>query len=137
MPESAAARPAVFTIPAHRSFADALAAGLIQRFGRDPLALARGRILLPSNRAVRTLTEAFVRASGSGLVLPRLIPIGDPELDERIGGALEPVDLGTPIPPAIDPLVRLLALADIVRSNGIGAAEGLRLAQDLARTLDA
>ena len=65
--------PAVFNIPSHRSFADALVAGLIARFGRDPMALARGRILLPNNRAVRTVTEAFVRASGGGLVLPRLI----------------------------------------------------------------
>jgi ATP-dependent helicase/nuclease subunit B len=36
-------RPAIFTIPSHRSFADALAAGLIERFGKDPLGLARGR----------------------------------------------------------------------------------------------
>ena len=81
MPDLAAASPAVFTIPSNRSFADALAAGLIQRFGKDPLGLARGRILLPNNRAVRTVTEAFVRASGSGLLLPRLIPVGDPQLD--------------------------------------------------------
>ena len=32
--------------PTHRSFADALAAGLIQRFGKDPLGLPEGRILL-------------------------------------------------------------------------------------------
>ncbi len=136
MPERAAERPAVFTIPAHRSFADALAAGLIQRFGKDPLGLARGRILLPNNRAVRAVTEAFVRASGSGLLLPRLIPIGDPELDERIGGALEPIDDAEPIPPAIDPLQRLLTLAELVRGEGVGSTEALRLAQDLARTLD-
>ena len=85
-------RVAVFTIPSHRSFADALAAGLIARFGKDPLGLARGRILLPNNRAVRAVTDAFVRASGSGLLLPRLIPVGDPELDERIGGALDRID---------------------------------------------
>src|SRR5256885_10580432 len=103
--------PAVFTIPSHRSFADALATGLIDRFGKDPLGLARGRILLPNNRAVRAVTEAFVRASGSGLLLPRLIPIGDPELDERIGGALEPIGDDQPVPPAIDPLERLLTLA--------------------------
>src|SRR5438128_8645413 len=104
-------RPAVFTIPSHRSFADALAAGLIQRFGKAPLGLARGRILLPNNRAVRAVTEAFVRASGGGLLLPRLVPIGDPELDERIGGALDRID--EPAPPAIDPMERLLALASI------------------------
>jgi len=135
MPETAAERPAVFTIPAHRSFADSLAAGLIQKFGKDPLALARGRILLPNNRAVRTVTEAFVRASGSGLLLPRLIPIGDPELDERIGGALEPID-GDSVPAAVDPLQRLLMLAELVRGENTGSAEALRLARDLARTLD-
>ena len=139
MPEAAerARHPAVFTIPTNRSFADALVAGLIARYGRDPLSLARGRILLPNNRAVRSITGAFVRASGSGLVLPRLIPIGDPELDERIGGALDPADLDDPVPPAVDPLQRLLALAELVRSDGESASEAIRTAADLARTLDA
>src|SRR5512144_2626185 len=134
MPEAAAASPAVFTIPANRSFADALAAGLIQRLGKDPLALARGRILLPNNRAVRAVTDAFVRASGSGLLLPRLIPVGDPEVDERVGSALETVEAEL-VPPAIDPTERILRLASIVGSEG--SAESLRLAADLARTLDA
>jgi ATP-dependent helicase/nuclease subunit B len=125
--------PAVFTIPTHRSFADALAAGLIQRFGKDTLGLAQGRILLPNNRAVRAITDAFVRASGNGLLLPRLIPVGDPELDERLGGALDRID--DPAPPAIEAKERLLTLASIVR--GEGSAESLRLAADLARTLDA
>ena len=56
MPEG----PAVFTIPSHRSFADSFVGGLVARYGRDPLALAGGRILLPNNRAVRAFTEAFV-----------------------------------------------------------------------------
>jgi ATP-dependent helicase/nuclease subunit B len=131
------AGPTVFTIPAHRSFADALVAGLLVRFRADPIELASGRILLPNNRAVRTVTEAFVRASGNGLVLPRLIPVGDPELEERIGGALDPLDAADEIPPAIDPLARLLGLADMIRSDGESASEALRLASDLARTLDA
>src|SRR5689334_6261105 len=130
-------RPAVFTIPTHRSFADALAEGLIRRFGKEPLGLAQGRILLPNNRAVRSITEAFVRASASGLLLPRLIPIGDPEIDERIGGALDPIDDGVPVPPAIEPLERLLTLASILRASGESAAEAVRLAADLARALDA
>ena len=49
-----------------------------------PLRLANGRILLPNNRAVRTMTEAFVRVSGGGLVLPKLIAIGD-----RLGVQIE------------------------------------------------
>jgi ATP-dependent helicase/nuclease subunit B len=128
-------RVAVYTIPSHRSFADALAAGLITRFGKDPLGLAQGRIILPNNRAVRAITDAFVRASGSGLLLPRLIPIGDPELGERVGGAFDRIDEAEPVPPAIDATERLLTLASIVR--GEGSAESLRLAADLARTLDA
>ncbi|MCY7271876.1 MAG: double-strand break repair protein AddB, partial [Sphingomonas bacterium] len=132
-----AARPTVYTIPAHRSFADSLATGLLAKYGRDPMALAGGRILLPNNRAVRALTEAFVRASGSGLVLPRMIAIGDPELDDRIGGALDPAGTDTMVPRAIDPLARQLALATIVRRGGEGGAEAMRLASDLARTLDA
>ena len=137
MPDGAAAHPKVYTIPGHRSFADALAAGLIRRFGREPLALARGRILLPNNRAVRAVTDAFVRASGGGLLLPRLVPVGDPELEERIGGTLDPIDDGEPIPRAVEPLERLLALVELVRTEAGSTAEALRLAQDLARTLDA
>jgi len=127
-------RVAVFTIPSHRSFADALATGLIARFGKDPLGLARGRILLPNNRAVRAVTDAFVRASGSGLLLPRMIPVGDPEIDDRIGGSLEALDGAAPAA-AIEPTERVLKLSSIVGAEG--SAEGLRLASDLARTLDA
>jgi len=124
----------VYTIPSHRSFADALAVGLIKRFGKDPAGLARGRILLPNNRAVRTVSDAFVRASGTGLLLPRLIPVGDPEIGDRAGGAMEAIESDQPLP-AIDPTERLLKLASLV--GGAGSAEGLRLAADLARTLDA
>ena len=137
MSDGRAARPAVYTIPTHRSFADSLASGLIARFGTDPLGLATGRILLPNNRAVRAVTEAFVRASGSGLLLPRLIPIGDPELDERVGGALDPADEGDPVPPAIEPLERMAMLAALVRRPEESAAEAMRLASELARTIDA
>ena len=129
--------PLVYSIPAHRSFADALANGLVAALGGDPLALARGSILLPNNRAVRTLTEAFVRVSGGGLILPRLVAIGDPEIGDRIGAALDPLDLADHVPPAIDPLERQLLLADLVRNEGESAAEAMRLAAELARTMDA
>jgi len=131
-----AGSPLVYSIPAHRSFSDALATGLINATGRDPAALARGRILLPNNRAVRTVTEAFVRASNGGLILPRLIAVGDPDLGERIGGALDPIDLAEEIPPAIEPLERQLLLARLIRTEEFGAAESMRLAAELARTMD-
>ncbi|HEY0414491.1 MAG TPA: double-strand break repair protein AddB [Allosphingosinicella sp.] len=131
-------RPAIYTIPPHRAFADALAAGLAARFGRDVTGLAQGIILVPNNRAARAITDAFVRRSAGGLLLPRLVPVGDPELDERIGGALDPVGDGEPVPPAIEPLERLFLLSGLVERHlpDTAPAEALRLAEDLARTLD-
>ena len=135
--------PNVFTIPSHRAFADALAAGLIARSKGDRLALARTTILLPNNRAQRTLTDAFVRrAEGGGLLLPRMIAIGDPELDDRLGAALDPVGEADPVPPAIEPIERQLILARLVQhtraqaGESIDAAEAMRLAADLARVID-
>ncbi|HEU4957449.1 MAG TPA: double-strand break repair protein AddB [Sphingomicrobium sp.] len=131
-----AGSPLVYSIPAYRSFSDALVNGLLSAVGRDPAALARGRILLPNSRAIRTVTEAFVRASDGGLILPRLIAVGDPDIGERIGGALDPLDLADEIPPAIDPLERQLLLAQLLRSGDESAAESMRLAMELARTMD-
>jgi ATP-dependent helicase/nuclease subunit B len=135
-----AVKPTLFTIPAHRAFADALAAGLIRRFGGEPLGLARGLVLLPNNRAKRAMTDAFVRASEGGLLLPRLVSIG--ELDEATGAALDPADDADPIPPAVPPLQRRMILARLVAEERlkagrpVDAAEAVRLAGDLARTLD-
>ena len=70
-------------------------------------------------------------------MLPRLIAIGDPDIGERIGGALDPLDLADDIPPAIEPLARQLLLARLVRAEGESAAEAMRLADELARTMDA
>jgi ATP-dependent helicase/nuclease subunit B len=130
--------PKVFTIPPHRAFADALAAGLIALHGREATGLARGVVLVPNNRAARAIQDAFVRRSGGGLLLPRLVPVGDPELDERTGGMLEPLgDDEALVPPAVAPELRLMLLARLVQQHlGADAAEALRLAGELARTLD-
>ena len=57
--------PQIYAIAAHRGFADALVAGLIPRYAEPGLGLARLTLLLPSRRAVRTVTEAFVRLTRS------------------------------------------------------------------------
>lgn len=135
-------RPAVYNIPAHRAFADALAAGLLAQHGDDQMALARGIILVPTNRAARAISDAFVRRVKGGLLLPRLVPIGDPELDETLGNALDPIGAGADIPPAIPPMERQMILAQLVqrarlRSGApVDAAEAIRLAQALGSTLD-
>jgi ATP-dependent helicase/nuclease subunit B len=137
---SASARPApptVYTIPIHRPFADALAAGLLARAGVDRMRLARTTILLPNNRAVRAVTDAFVRRAGGGLLLPRLVPVGDPALDERLGTLFDMAE-AAPVPPAIDPLARQLILARLIGEvqPETDAAGAIRLAADLARLLD-
>ena len=135
------ARPAIYTIPPHRAFADALAAGLLAMHP-DRMALARGVVLLPNNRAVRAITDAFVRRADGGLLLPRLVAIGDADLAERVGTLIDPLDSDDPVPPAIDPIRRQLLLARLIQderpagSAAIDAAEAMRLAADLARTLD-
>lgn len=138
--------PAVYSIPAHRAFADAFAAGIIARHGRDLMELARGIILVPNNRSVRAITQAFVRRArdtgGQGLLMPRLIPIGDVDLGERLGSALDQMGEGVDIPPAIAPMERQMILARLVqdaRAAGgqpVDAGEAMRLALALGTTLD-
>lgn len=135
-------QPAIYNIAAHGGFADALAQGLVDRFAKDPLGLARGLIILPNNRARRAVHDAFVRLSEDGLLLPQMAVIGDLELDESIGVALDRGELALDVPPAIDPLDRLLMLARLIEteSRAKGSAmlskEALRLAREFARSLD-
>jgi ATP-dependent helicase/nuclease subunit B len=133
----------LFTIPNPVGFVDALAAGLLARTP-DPMALARTVVLLPNRRAVRALTEAFVRHCGGkgGLLLPRLVPVGD--LDEDAFDRLAAGE--TVLPPAVAPLTRRLELGRLVRqrlaSEALAgkpvrsAVEGLRLGSALAEALD-
>ena len=134
------AGPHIYSIAAHRGFADALVAGLIPRYAEPDLRLARLTLLLPSRRAERIVTEAFVRLSGGGLLLPRMAVVGDLDLDETLGPLLDPLGAGSAIPPAADPVRRWLRLAELLRAE-LGAtapkAPGLlRLAFDTARTMD-
>ncbi len=132
--------PNIYSIAAHRGFADALVAGLIPRYGDDDLGLARLTLLLPSQRAARTVTEAFVRLSGSGLLLPRMVVVGDLDLDETLGPLLDTLSAGADVPPAADPVRRWLRLAQLLaKAEGDAASTGaalLRQAFDLGRTID-
>ena len=73
----------VFSIAAGTAFVDALAEGILGRFGSDPENLADIRVMLPTRRACRALGEAFLRATdGRPALLPAMIPIGDIDEDE-------------------------------------------------------
>ena len=134
--------PRLFTIPAHRAFADALVAGLMRRAGPDPMTLARSLVLLPNNRGLRGVTDAFVRASGGSLLLPRLVALGDPEIGESVGAALDPADDRDALAPPAPPMQRRMILARLVAEERaragqpVDAGEAVRLAGELARTLD-
>jgi ATP-dependent helicase/nuclease subunit B len=132
--------PAVYSIPPHRAFADALVAGIIASHGDNMMAMARGLILVPNNRAGLSIRDAFVRQSEGGLLLPRLVTVGDVEGDEGAGLVFDGAD-ADPILPAIDPLQRHLILARLIQQQAaftgyIAADQAMRLATDLARVLD-
>jgi ATP-dependent helicase/nuclease subunit B len=135
----ASARLNLYTIPVHRAFADALAAGLLRRHSDDSLGLARGMVLLPNNRAVTAVRDAFIRLAGGALLLPRLVALGEGDLDAAAGAALDRID-DVAIPPVIDPIQRRLLLARLLQQEAPDRAaslgEALRLADGLARALD-
>ncbi|MFY8140161.1 MAG: alkaline phosphatase PhoX, partial [Caulobacter sp.] len=132
------AAPRWFSIPAHRSFLDDLATGLVAALP-DPEALAEAVVLVPTRRGARVLAEAFVGAvGGRATLLPQIRAIGD--LDEG-EPPFEPGDLSLDIPPAVDPRTRRFELARLVaRDASLGrrldAAGALEMADALARFLD-
>ena len=106
--------PQIYSIAAHRGFADALVAGLVPRYRQENVGLARLTLLLPSTRAVRTVTEAFIRHSGAGLLMPRMAVVGDLDLDETLGPLFDPIGTDSGIPPVADPTRRWLRLGELI-----------------------
>ncbi|MGL6044629.1 MAG: double-strand break repair protein AddB, partial [Sandaracinobacteroides sp.] len=138
---SSEVRHSLFAIPHARPFADDLAAGLLAGHP-DPVALARVLLLLPTRRAIRALTEAFVRqADGRALLLPRMVPAGDIETDTLADWGTDPalgtLDGAAEAMPAIAPQARRLALARLLAgARRLPAAEALALANSLGAALD-
>ena len=116
MPRRLGKNPEVYNIPAHNSFVDVLAAGIIERFGSDPLSLSNVLILLPNRRAVRSLREAFLRLSdGRPIILPNLQPIGDVDEDDLVmGGSALYDDLS--LKPAVPSHIRQMLLMNIIHA---------------------
>ena len=120
------------TIDADRPFLPALIDGLLARVGDR---LADTVLLLPSRRACLAARDGFVRASGGRtLLLPRLVPIGEPDEAEL---ALDP-DSELALPPAIAPIRRRLLLTRLIhaREPAMPHEQAVRLAAELARFLD-
>ncbi|ARJ64853.1 double-strand break repair protein AddB [Magnetospirillum sp. ME-1] len=132
--------PPVFTIPPGAAFVDTLAGHLLAEAGDDPLALADMEILLPTRRACRAMSDAFLRLSGGRpLLLPRLRPLGDMDEEEMELSGADPLDL----PPAISPIERVLILARLIltaakaqKGHVPSPDQAVRLASELAKLLD-
>jgi len=132
----------VFSIGIDRRFADELAAGVLAEYGRDPLKLADILILLPTRRSVRSLREAFLRASdGKPTLLPRMAPLGD--LDDDVWDDLLDGEALT-LPPAIGRPEREAILSELVLRFPVEddepvaqtSAQALKLARELGSLLD-
>ena len=128
----------VFTIPAGTSFAEVLARGTTSRYGNgaDPVALSRTTILLPTRRAVRTVSDTFAQVLGGAALLPEIQPLGDVDEDEFLfDAAADDIDL----PPEIAPLRQRFLLASLVqrwdqaqRGGTLSFAQAASLARALA-----
>lgn len=127
----------LWNIAAGSPFLDALAARWLTLHGQN--ALAEGLILLPTRRAARGLSEAFLRATdGRPLILPRIAAIGAPD---EAPLALGPGALA--LPPAMPEAERLATLSRLIialeEASGT-ARPGLdatwRLARELASLMD-
>ena len=134
--------PRVYTIPPGRPFVDALAAGILASAESDPLSLSDVTVLLPTRRAGRSLSEAFLRrTSGRPLVLPRIMPLGD--VDEDILDLAEEFpETSAEIPPAVPELRREMLLARLIlawhqkHGRELAADQAMLFARELARLID-
>jgi len=135
--------PTIFTVDPAHPFVDALAAGLIDRSGGDPAALADMTVLVPNRRAGRSLREAFLRQLGQKpTLLPAMRPIGDVDEDEitflGAGLGLDP----SALKPAIGGTRRQVLLMQQVmrwialKGDRLAPAQGWRLAGELAKLMD-
>ena len=133
--------PRWFTIAGHLAFLDALALELRRALEpAGPLALADALVLVPTRRAVRDLSQAFLRtADGPAALLPQIRTLGDLEEGEP---PFEPGPLALDLPPAITPLRRRFELAELVvrhearLGRSLDASGAMAMADALAGFLD-
>ncbi len=132
----------IYTIPAGVPFAKTLAAKLLQQSRKQPDALTRTKILLPTRRACIALREAFLQLNkGKPLLLPQLQPLGDIEEEELSLSltAQQNAASFTAIPPSISPLQRQILLAGLINRiplHASGMDQALALAGALGRLMD-
>jgi ATP-dependent helicase/nuclease subunit B len=126
VPDTAARRPRLYTIPPSAPFLTTLARAVLNGdlpapggAKLDPLTLPHAIIYLPTRRAVRALRDAFLDASGGrAALLPSIRALGDPDEDAAIifgaEGNADQGFAGAGGARAIGPLERRVALMRLV-----------------------
>jgi len=134
--------PRVFNIPPSTDFLSAVVETLRAELEseRDPDALTKCLILVPTRRAAKALGDAFALSAGSGVaLLPMIRPLGDIDVDDP---PFEPGELAGIAPPAVSRTRRLFELSRLILAKEtalgrpIGTPGALALARTLAELLD-
>ncbi|MEI7668903.1 MAG: PD-(D/E)XK nuclease family protein [Pseudomonadota bacterium] len=125
----------ILTISANSDFSLNLASWILNKYGKEPLSLAKLLILLPSRRSCLALREAFLRLSyGKPLLLPRMQPIGD--IDDNLLLAESKI-IPSDIPDPAFTQKRLFILARLIQAyNNSRLDHALMLASELANLID-
>jgi ATP-dependent helicase/nuclease subunit B len=108
-------RAHVYNVPFGNDLCDATASLILRTGTSDPLSISNNILLLPNNRAVKAMSEAFVRHAAPGLLLPRMVAVGDLALDEALGPLLDPISAEDGVWPVIGTLDRIFLLAGLVK----------------------
>ena len=123
----------LFTVPSDRVFVDDLAAYLWKKTENDPLALPEYNIILPTNRSIRALKEAFIVCSkGKAALLPRMMTINS------FADDLYPYDLDDNDLKVIPDFSRLFLLSKLIMKTDadMSVSKSLGLASSLLNVLD-
>lgn len=134
----------IYNIPSTCSLVDVLAQKFLNEYQDNPLALAEVVFLLPNRRAVKAMSEAFVRLKGlTPTLLPKMLPIGDVEEDELFLSGFDNLEVLTNLAPAIEKTERLLLFTKLILSRPsefglekLSANQACFLAQELANLID-
>lgn len=134
----------IYNIPASCGFVDVLARRFLQEYQNNRQDLADVLFLLPNRRAVKALTDAFVREEGlSPMLLPRMMPLGEAEEDELFltGGGSRQYLSG--MFPAVSSTERNLLFTKIIMAKpadfgmeGMSLNQACYLAQELSSLID-